>query len=125
MRFISRITNWITTPYTIYLVLKDPAISRSAKLRAIIVLTIIFLLIIIFADVPFVGWLIDLIILPLGLVLVRIITPGFNIVEKSDKARATVRRILLWTLISILAAILLGLLWLGLLIYFIVKLITH
>jgi len=89
------------------------------------VLTIIFLLIIIFADVPFVGWLIDLIILPLGLVLVRIITPGFNIVEKSDKARATVRRILLWTLISILAAILLGLLWLGLLIYFIVKLITH
>ena len=125
MRVISRITNWVTTPYTIYLVLKDPVISRSAKLRAIIVLTIVFLLIIIFADVPFAGWLADLIILPLGLALVRIMTPGFNIVEKSNKARATVRRILLWTLISILAAILLGLLWLGLLIYFIVKLITH
>lgn len=125
MRTISRITNWITTPYTIYLVLKDPAISRSAKLRAIIVLTIIFILIIIFADVPLAGWLADLIILPLGLALVRIMTPGFNIVEKSNKARTTVRRILLWTMISILAAILLGLLWLGLLIYFIVKLITR
>ena len=120
---------WFTTPYTIYLILKDPAISRSVKLRAVIGLVLIFAYIISPIDIipdfiPFAGWLDDLIVVPLGLALVRKITPGFEVVEKRNRAQSTVRRILLWTSLSLVVVILLGLLWLGLLVYIIVRLIT-
>lgn len=129
MRIISTIVDWVTTPYTIYLILKDPAISRSVKLRAGISLTIIFAYIIspidIIPDViPFAGWLDDLVIVPLGMALVRKITPGIDIIEKRNRAQISIRRILLWTALALLVAILLGLIWLGLLIYIIVRLIT-
>jgi uncharacterized membrane protein YkvA (DUF1232 family) len=129
MRIISHIADWVTTPYAIYLILKDPAISRSVKLRAVIGLAIIFAYIISPIDIipdfiPFAGWLDDLIVVPLGLTLVRKLTPGFDIVEKRNRAQARVRRILLWTMLSLVVAILLGLLWLGLLIYIVVRLIT-
>ena len=129
MRILSKIVDWVTTPYTIYLVLKDPAISWSVKLREVIVLVLIFAYIISPIDIipdfiPFSGWLDDLVVVPLGLALVRKITPGFNVVEKRARARASIRRILLLTMLSLVVAILLGLLWLGLLIYIIVRLIT-
>ena len=129
MRIISKITDWVTTPYTIYLILKDPAILRPVKLRAVIVLVLIFAYVISPIDIipdfiPFAGWLDDLIVVPLGLALARKITPGFDIVEKRNRAQATVRWILLWTILSLLVVTLLGLLWLGLLIYTIVRLIS-
>ena len=129
MRIISQIADWVTTPYTIYLILKDPAISRSVKLRAVIGLAIIFAYIISPIDIipdfiPISGWLDDLVVVPLGLALVRKITPGIDVVETRDRAQASVRRILLWTILSLVVAILLGLLWIGLLVYIIVRLIT-
>ncbi len=129
MGIISQITDWITTPYTIYLILKDPMISRSVKLRAVIGLVLIFAYVISPIDIipdfiPFAGWLDDLIVVPLGLALVRKITPGFDVVEKRNRVQSTVRQILLWTSLSIVVVILLGLLWLGLLVYIIVRLIT-
>ena len=129
MRIISQIADWVTAPYTIYLILKDPAISRSVKLRAVIGLALIFAYIISPIDIipdfiPMSGWLDDLVVVPLGLALVRKITPGIDVVEKRDRAQASVRRMLFWTILSLVVAILLGLLWLGLLVYIIVKLIT-
>jgi uncharacterized membrane protein YkvA (DUF1232 family) len=129
MRIISQIADWVTTPYTIYLILRDPAISRSVKLRAIIGLALIFAYIISPIDIipdfiPVSGWLDDLVVVPLGLALVRKITPGIDVVEKRDRTQASVRRSLLWTMLALVVAILLGLLWLGLLIYIIVRLIT-
>jgi uncharacterized membrane protein YkvA (DUF1232 family) len=129
MRIISKIVDWVTTPYTIYLILKDPAISHSIKLRSFIGLTLIFAYIISPIDIipdfiPFAGWLDDLVIVPLGMALVRKITPGIKVVEKRNRARSRVSRTLFWIIFSLVIAILLGLLWLGLLIYFIVRLIT-
>jgi len=129
MRIITQIVDWVATPYTVYLIFKDSAISRSVKLRAVIVLVLIFAYVISPIDIipdfiPFAGWLDDLIVVPLGLALARKITPGFDIVEKRNRAQATVRWILLWTILSLLVVTLLGLLWLGLLIYIIVRLIT-
>ena len=130
MSIVSSITDWVTTPYTIYLVLKDPQVSRSVKLRAAIGLALIFAYVISPIDIvpdfiPFAGWLDDLIVVPLGLALVRKITPGIDVVEKRAKAEASVRRILLWTVLSVVVATLLGLLWLGLLIYIIVRFTSH
>jgi uncharacterized membrane protein YkvA (DUF1232 family) len=129
VRIISKITDWVTTPYTIYLILKDPAISRSVKLRGVIPLILIFAYIISPIDIipdyiPLAGWLDDLVVVPLGLALVRIITPGIDLMEKRNRAQAGIRQILLWTALALLVAILLGLIWLGLLIYIIVRLIT-
>jgi uncharacterized membrane protein YkvA (DUF1232 family) len=130
MSIISRIVDWIATPYTVYLILKDRTISRSIKLRAAIGLALIFIYVVSPIDIipdfiPLSGWIDDLIVLPLGLVLVRKFTPGINIVEKRARAQRSIRQILLWTMLSILVFIFLSLLWLGLLIYAIVRLITH
>jgi uncharacterized membrane protein YkvA (DUF1232 family) len=128
VRIISQITDWIATPYTIYLILKDPTVSQSVKLPAVIGLVLIFAYVISPIDVvpdfiPLAGWLDDLLIVPLGLALVRKLTPGFDIVEKRARAQASVRRIFLWSMLAFGVAIILGLTWLGFLIYLIVRLI--
>ena len=129
MSIISRITDWVATPYTIYLVLKDTAVSRSVKLRAVIGLTLIFAYVVSPIDIipdfiPFAGWVDDIVIVPLGLALVRIITPGIDIVKTRARAHTSVRRVLLWTIFSLITAAILGLLSLGLLVYIIIRLIT-
>jgi uncharacterized membrane protein YkvA (DUF1232 family) len=130
VRIISQIADWIATPYTIYLMLKDPTVSRSVKLPSIIGLILIFAYVISPFDVipdfiPLAGWLDDLLIMPLGLALVRKLTPGFDIVEKRAREQANIRRILLWSMLAFGVVIILSLTWLGFLIYFIVRLITR
>ena len=130
MGIISKITDWVTTPYTIYLVLKDPEVPRGVKIRAAIGLAIIFIYVISPIDIipdfiPVAGWLDDIVVVPLGLFIIRLMTPGINIVEKRARAQAGVKRVIFWTLFSILAIILLGLAWLGIIIFIIVKLVTR
>jgi uncharacterized membrane protein YkvA (DUF1232 family) len=129
MRIFTKIIDWVTTPYTIYLIIKDPTIPKRVKIRAVIGLVIIFAYIVSPVDIipdviPLSGWLDDIIVVPLGLALVRIITPGIDIMEKRARAQSGIKRILFWTIFSLTAAILLGLCWLGLLIYVIVRLVT-
>jgi uncharacterized membrane protein YkvA (DUF1232 family) len=129
MSFISRIVDWVTTPYTIFLIFKDPAIPRSVKIRVVIGLAVILAYVVSPVDVipdviPLSGWLDDLIVVPLGFALLRIITPGIDVVAVKSRAQAGVKKILFWMIFSLAVAVLLGLAWLGLLIYFIVKLIT-
>lgn len=129
MRIISRITDWATTPYTIYSIIRDSAISKAVKVRAVIGLAVILAYIISPVDiipdvVPLSGWLDDLIIVPIGLILVRTMTPGIDIMEKRARAQAGIKRIIRWTLFSLASVTVLGLCWFGLSIYFIVKLVT-
>jgi uncharacterized membrane protein YkvA (DUF1232 family) len=129
MGIISTVTDWVTTPYTIYLVLKDPAVSRGVKIRAAIGLAVIFTYVVSPIDlipdvIPFAGWLDDIVVVPLGFALLRIITPGIDIVEKRARAESSVKRILRWTIFSLIVVFLLGLFWISLLIYVIVRLIT-
>jgi uncharacterized membrane protein YkvA (DUF1232 family) len=128
MSIISKITDWVTTPYTIYLILKDPAISRSEKWGSAIGLVLIFAYVISPIDIipdfiPFSGWLDDLVVIPLGLAIMRKFIPSINVLEKRDRAQSKVRRILLVTLFSLIIAAVLGIIWLGLLIYVVVRLI--
>jgi uncharacterized membrane protein YkvA (DUF1232 family) len=129
MSIISKITDWVTTPYTIYLILKDPTISKSVKLRSVIGLVLIFAYIISPIDIvpdfiPMSGWLDDLVVVPLGLAIMRKIIPDINVLEKKERAQASVRRILLRVMVSLVISVFLLVLWLGLLIYIIVRLIT-
>jgi uncharacterized membrane protein YkvA (DUF1232 family) len=127
MGIVSRIVDWVTTPYTIYLVFKDPTISRSVKLRAAIGLAFILVYVVSPVDIvpdfiPFSGWLDDLVVVPLGLAVLRKITPGIDVVKTRVRAETGVRRILLWTMLALGVAVLGALLWLGLLVYIIVRL---
>jgi uncharacterized membrane protein YkvA (DUF1232 family) len=129
MRFFSRISDWLTTPYAIYLVIKDPAVSRTVKWRAAIGLAVILAYVISPFDVipdfiPLSGWLDDLIVIPLGLMSLRLFIPGIDIVKKQAMAQAGVRRILFWTVFTLTLIILLGMTWLGFFIYLVVRLIT-
>ncbi len=130
MRILSNIVDFVATPYTIYFILKDAAISRSVKLRAVIVMALIIGYVISSIDIipdfiPFAGWMDDLIVVPLGLALLRKITPGIDVVEKRNRARTSARGILVRLALLLAAAILLALLWLGLIIYAVVRLFTR
>jgi uncharacterized membrane protein YkvA (DUF1232 family) len=99
------------------------------KLRSVIGLVLIFAYIISPIDIvpdfiPMLGWLDDLVVVPLGLAIMRKIIPNINVLERRDRAQTSVRRILLLTMLSLGIAVSLGVLWLGLLIYIIVRLIT-
>lgn len=128
MQIISRIVDWITTPYTIYLIIRDPAIPGSVKWRAAIGLAVLFAYLISPLDlipdfIPLSGLIDDLIVVPVGLALVRKLTPGIDIIETRNQAQAGTRRVVhrtIWLLVIVLTV---GLLWLGLLIYIAVKLI--
>ncbi len=127
MRIFSRIVEWITTPYTIFLILKDPEIPRSVKIRSIIGLAVIIVYIVLPVDfvpdfIPLAGWIDDLIAAPLGMILVRELTPGIDVAAQKVKAEAGVKKVLTWTIVSIGVVMLLILAWFGLLIYLIVRL---
>jgi hypothetical protein len=129
MGIISKITDWVTTPYTIYLIIKDPTISRSVKIRSIIGLVIIFAYVIAPVDIvpdfiPFSGWLDDLVVVPLGLALMRKFIPDIGVLERKERVQASVRRILIRAIFSIAIFAFLAVIWLGIIIYVIVKLIT-
>jgi uncharacterized membrane protein YkvA (DUF1232 family) len=126
MRFIAQIVDWVTTPYTIYLITKDPTVSPSVKIRAIVGLVAIFAYVVSPIDIipdfiPFSGWVDDLIIVPLGIVLVREFTPGIDVIDKRNMAQVSIKRVLFRVILIFAAAILLGLLLLGLLIYVLVR----
>ena len=129
MGIISRITDWITTPFTIYLILKDPMVSRSTKIRSIIGLALIFAYIVAPIDIvpdfiPMSGWLDDLVVVPLGLAVMRKLIPDINLMERRSRAEAGVRQVLLWTIISLAIAAFLVIAWLGMIIYIIVRLVA-
>ncbi len=129
MSIISRITDWVSTPYTIYLILKDPTIAKPEKLRSVIGLVLFVAYVINPIDIipdfiPFAGWLDELIIVPIWLAIMRKFVPSIQILERRERAQASVRRILLWTIFSLATVIILGSVWLGLVIYAIVKLST-
>ncbi len=126
---IIQVTDWLATPYTIYMVLKDATIPLSEKLRAIAGLILILLYLISPFDlvpeaIPFAGWLYDLAMVPLGLTVVRKFTPGVDIGEKKTRAEASTRKVLSHVIFYVLIAMAVVLVWLGAVIFIIVKLVS-
>lgn len=129
MNFFSKITAWISTPYTIYQILKDPLMPRSVKIQSAVGIILIFAYMISPVDIipefiPMAGLLDDLIVVPLGLNLMRKFIPDIGILEKQQRAEASVRKALPWIIFSFVVFVILALVWLGLIIYFIVKLVA-
>lgn len=129
MQVILKLVNWATTPYTIYLVLRDPEISWSARLRAVSLLLLMFVYIISPVDLlpdlhPFTGWLDDLVIIPLVMALTRKVVPEINLIEKREKARSRVRRVVFSAVIFLLIPCAISLALLVAVIFLIVRSLT-
>jgi uncharacterized membrane protein YkvA (DUF1232 family) len=129
MNIINRIADWVATPYTVYQIIRDPAITRSAKICSIIGLILIFAYMISPVDlipefVPMAGFFDDLLVVPIGLSLMRKFIPDIGIMEKKERIHSSVKKIVVWTAISLTIVIILGLIWLGLAIFIIVKLVS-
>lgn len=128
MGILTKIIDWVPAPYTIFLILRDPSVAKSAKLKAIGLLLLIFIYILLPFDiipdaVPLAGWLDDLIVVPLAFTLAEKLIP-IKIKERKELAESKVRRVVILTVIALIGAVLLGLLGLGVSIYLIGRLIA-
>ncbi|MBD0385283.1 MAG: DUF1232 domain-containing protein [Nostoc sp. C3-bin3] len=107
--------------YTIYLASKDPKVPWYARLLAVVVVAYAFSPIDLIPDfIPILGYLDDLILIPLGIWLILRLIPTSVLAECREKAEATNSQqkpiswiaagviVLIWLLLGILAV-----LWLG------------
>jgi uncharacterized membrane protein YkvA (DUF1232 family) len=113
-------------PYSLFLLLRDPLVSWKARLKAGLILAAVAFYILDPMDIvpdfiPFTGWLDDLVIVPAVLAAAGKIVPEVNLAGITHKARSATRRMMLWTLVSIIGLIVTSLSMLGLLIFLIIK----
>ncbi len=126
---LTRVMDWLTTPYTIILLLREPGVHWSAKLRAVSILLLVSFYILNPLDIipdfhPLLGWLDDLVIIPLGMMLADKLVPELSVVEAKHRAESGVKKVLFWVLLGIGAMIIFALAALGGIIFIIYKLIS-
>jgi uncharacterized membrane protein YkvA (DUF1232 family) len=76
MKILTRIGDWLAFPYSMFLLLKDPAVSARAKVKAGAILLMLFFYLLDPMDVipdiaPVLGWLDDLVAIPLAMAVTR------------------------------------------------------
>lgn len=110
--------------YAIYLACKDPRVPWYAKVLASCVVAYAFSPIDLIPDfIPIIGYLDDLLIVPLGIMLVLKLIPKVVIEECRQKAEATINQekptngiaaiviLIIWLLVGVLIAIWIGKVW--------------
>ena len=70
---------------------------------------------------PVLGWLDDLVAVPIASLVAEKVIPEINITELRQKARADVKRIMFWALVIVAAMVIISLSTLGLLIYLAIR----
>jgi uncharacterized membrane protein YkvA (DUF1232 family) len=126
MRIVTRVVEWFSFPYCLFLVIQNPDISWKIKLKAGLILAAMFFYFLDPVDIipdftPLLGWMDDLVIVPIAMAITGKVVPEINIAELRQKARSDSKRILFWALMIITAMIMISLSTLGLLIYLAVK----
>jgi uncharacterized membrane protein YkvA (DUF1232 family) len=123
---VNRLIDWFAFPYSLYLLVNNPDISSKVKLKAGLILAV---LVFYFLDpmdlvpdiVPLLGWLDDLVIVPLAMAVTGKVVPEINISDLRKKARSDTRRIIFWALMLVIAMMLISLSTIGLLIYLAIR----
>jgi uncharacterized membrane protein YkvA (DUF1232 family) len=122
MKILTKIVDWVSTPYSLILLIRDPSVPWPAKIKAgLILLGVSFYILnpmdLIPEITPVIGWLDDLLIAPTVMALAGKFLPEINVEGIRQKARSSTRRVVFWTAAVIITLVLLGLSTLGLLIY--------
>ena len=126
MKILSRVIDWFATPYSLWLVIRDPAISWQAKLKSCLILAGVCFYILdpwdLIPDyIPFIGWIDDLMVIPLMMLVAGKVVPEVNFTQLRNKSRTTARRVMVWTAVTVSGMVLLSLATLGLVIYLVIK----
>jgi uncharacterized membrane protein YkvA (DUF1232 family) len=126
MRILPRFVDWLATPYSLYLLLRDPNISWRTKLKAGLILAAAAFYILdpidLIPDVtPVLGWLDDLAIIPVAMALAARVVPEINVAEIRQRARSTSKRIVFWAIAFIAGVALVSISTLGLLIFLAIR----
>jgi uncharacterized membrane protein YkvA (DUF1232 family) len=113
-------------PYSLFLLLRSPDISWKSKLKAGLILAAVAFYILDPWDVipdfiPFVGWIDDLVVLPIIMSLASKIVPEVNLSQLRQQARSSTKRVMFWTIAGFIGLVLAGLTTLGLLIFLLIK----
>ncbi len=126
MPVFSRVVDWLSAPYTLYLVLKDDTASRQTKIRAGIILAFMAFYILNPLDLipdlqPLLGWVDDLLIMPIGMAIAQKAVPEINLGAIKAGARARVKKVVLWTTAAAAGLIVLGTTLLAVLLWLLLK----
>jgi len=126
MKILSRIIDWFATPYSLWLVIRDPALSWQSKLKAGLILAGVCFYILdpwdLIPDyIPFIGWIDDLMVIPLMMLAAGKVVPEVKFTQLRNRSRYTAKRVMVWTAVTISSMVLISLATLGLVIYLVVK----
>ena len=126
MTLVSRLIEWLSAPYTLFLVLQDKTASRQTKVRAGIILGIMAFYILnpldLIPDIhPLLGWLDDLVILPIGMAVAQRSVPEIDLKAMRVGARAKVKRVVMWTAAGAIGLSLVGMAIFALLVWQLIR----
>ncbi len=126
MKILTKIVDWLAFPYSMWLLLKDPAVSTRVKLKAGAILLVLFIYLLDPMDVipdiaPVLGWLDDLVAIPLAMAVTKKLVPEINVAALVQAARADTRRATVWIATVLAAMTLISLAGIGLLVYLTVR----
>jgi uncharacterized membrane protein YkvA (DUF1232 family) len=107
---MSKVMKWIPNikePYTLYLVIRDPRTRRYSKVWAIAIVCLMIAytfspLDIIPDAIPVLGWMDDLVLIPVAFMFIEKVLPQDILVENRHIANRRVNRAILFTVLGIL-----------------------
>lgn len=113
---VSKIFRWIPSikePYALYLVIRDSRTPWPARLWAFSIISLMIAYIVSPIDIalqfnPILGAINDLLLFPVGILLIEKMLPKEILVENRNKANRKINRIFLMIIIGILAILVLG-----------------
>jgi uncharacterized membrane protein YkvA (DUF1232 family) len=126
MKLMTRIIDWFATPYSLYLLVRDPDTGWKVKLKAGLILAAVIFYILEPIDlipdfIPVLGWVDDLVIVPLAMALAAKVAPEINLAEVRQKARTKTKRVMFLTAALIGVTVVISLSTLGLVIYLAIR----
>ena len=126
MKFLTRIADWLAFPYGVFLLLKDPSISWKVKLKAGAILAVLFVYLLdpldLIPDIaPVIGWLDDLLALPLATAVTTKVIPEVDVSEVIRKARSDTGHVFIWVVGVGAAMVVIGLSSIVFLVYLAVR----
>jgi uncharacterized membrane protein YkvA (DUF1232 family) len=129
MKILARIVDWLAFPYGMFLMLKDHSIPVKVKIKAGIIIGILFLYILVPVDlipdvIPALGWLEDLLFIPVAMAVTAKIIPEINIPGLIRKTRSDIRRVVFWTIFIFVSMTLIAIASFAMLIFLLVRYCT-
>jgi hypothetical protein len=111
LSFLRNLVGWIILPYSLLLIIKEPGVSTGSRIKAVLFIILPALYVLdpfdLIPDItPLLGWIDDLVVIPLAAFLAKKLVPEVNIARIHKRSTDSTRHLIMYTI----GVILLGLL---------------